>query len=473
MRWRSHWVILVRLKHLTIILKLIGTALGLAVLVYIVIVAINRNDRPPSQLAEDFASSIDSRPAIPDSANAFFFMMGFAGPPEIDPAELGLKRRNWYAEQVANGNAAPTDDPFANDFDLQPGRSEAVSALASDCQQLSANCLDLAAVRTLVATEWLDEEAWLLGRYIELIVHEEYSELIPATLLWPSPSYSRLGYGQRLLMLSALVSARNGDRSHVIALLEADLKFWRMVLASSDLLITKMIATAYVRNHFVQGNRVLSELHKSVRVDTIPSNWLVEISAAEKSMARSLIGDWRFAQNSLQTTASDLPYIPTSSSIDGATFIEKLEWRMLLPLLQPQDTSNRYAARIAKFIELFDAPYRDLPAAFEAAKTVPFDDPVPFSRAYNLAGDLHFPMNNNFGSYAVRVADLEGIRRAAVVTSRLREQGIGAASVPGQLSISAITDPYTRGPLGWSTDLNEVVFHGLQEDDRGTHRMRY
>ena len=200
-------------------------------------------------------------------------------------------------------------------------------------------------------------------------------------------------------MLSALVSARNGDRSHVIALLEADLKFWRMVLANSDLLITKMIATAYVRNHFVLGNRVLKELHKSIRVDTIPSGWLVEISSAEKSMARSLIGDWRFMENSLRSTASGALYVPTSSSIDGPTFAERLEWRLLLPLFQPQDISNRNAARIAKFIEIFDAPYRNLPAAFAKAQNLPVDDPTPFSRAYNLAGDLHFPMGLNFGSY--------------------------------------------------------------------------
>lgn len=464
---------LVCLKYLTIILKLIGAALGLAVLVYVVIVAINWNDQPPSQLAEKFAYSIDNRPAVPDSANAFLFMMGFSGPPDTDPAELGLKRQEWYLEQVASSSATPKDDPFGDDFDLQPGRSEAVSALAIDCQKLSANCLDLAAVRTLVATDWLDEEAWLLGRYIELIVHEEFSELIPANVWWPSPSYSRLGYGQRLLMLSALVSARNGDRSHVIALLEADLKFWRMVLANSDLLITKMIATAYVRNHFVQGNRVIKELHKSIRVDTIPSGWLVEISSAEKSMARSLIGDWRYMENSLRSTASATLYVPTSSSIDGVTFVERLEWRMLLPLFQPQDISNRNAARIAKFIEIFDAPYRNLPAAYAEAQNLPVDEPTPFSRAYNLAGDLHYPMGLNFGSYAVRVADLEGIRRAAVVTSQLREQGIGAASVPSQLAISSISDPYTSEPLGWSTDSNEVVFHGLQEDDRGMHRMRY
>lgn len=461
------------LKHLKTTLKVVGGALGLVVLAYLVAVAINWSDRPPSPLAEEFAASIENRPALPDSENAFIFMMGFAGPPEIDPVELGLKRRNWYLEQIAQSGKTLNDELFVDEFDLEPGRSEAVSALARDCQQLSADCLDLAAVRNIVASEWLDEEAWLLNRYIELIVNEEFSEPVPATVLWPSPNYSRLGYGQRLLMLSALMSARNGDRSHVIALLEADLEFWRMVLANSDLLLTKMIATAYVRNHFVQGNRVLKELQKSVRVDTIPAGWLVEISSAERSMARSLIGDWRFMENSLRSISTRPMYVPTLWSIDGATFLARLEWHVMSPLFQPQDISNRNAATISKFIELFDAPYQDLPAVFEKAENSSFDDPTPFSRIYNLAGDLYYPMSLDLGSYAVRVADLEGIRRAAVVTSLMREQGFEAASVPSQLSISSITDPYTSEPLGWSAESTEVVFYGLQEDDRGIHRMRY
>ncbi len=462
-----------RLNSLTIILKLIGTVLGLVVLAYAVIVAINWNDKPPSQLVKAFATSIDNRPAIADSANAFLFMMGLGGPPDNDPAALGLKRQDWYLEHVTSSFTTLKSDPFRHDYDLQPGRSEAVNALANDCQNLSANCLDLAAVRTLVATDWLDEEAWLLDRYIELIGYDEFSERIPANVLWTPLSYSRLGYGQRLLMVSALVSARNGDRSHVVALLEADLQFWRMILANSDLLVTKMIATAYVRNHFVQGNRVLKELHKSIRVDTIPNGWLVEISSVEKSMARSLIGDWRFAENFFRSAASPSLYIPTSSSVDGVTFLERLEWHLLLPLFQPQDVSNRNAARIAKFIEIFDVPYRNLPAAFATAQSLPVDDHTPFSRAYNLAGDLHFPTGHNYGSFAVKVADLEGVRRAAVVTSQLREQGIGAASVASQLVNSSTTDPYTGEPLGWSTDPNAIVFHGLQEDERGTHRMQY
>lgn len=472
-RRSAEWAIIQRLNYLQTIRKLVSAALALAALAYIVLVAINWNDQPPSPLAKEFSASIDSRAVIPNSNNAFLYMMGFAGAPNIDPAELGVKRHEWYLQQLANNNTTLGNDPFDDDFDLRPGRSTEVGTLADDCQSVGANCLDLAAVKTLVATDWLDEEAWLLNRYIKLITHTQFSEPIPAGAFWLSPNFSRLGYGQKLLMVSALVSARNGDRSHVIALLEADSKFWRMILANSDILITKMIATAYVRNHFLEGSRVLEELHKTNRVDTIPNGWFEAINTAERSMTRSLVGEWRFIENAIQSTASGSWYVPTTSGVDGPTILERLTWHALIPLFQPQDISNQVAARIADSIETFDIPYTDIPAALTRSKNTVDDLHAPFSRAYNLAGDLRFPMSLDYGTYFARVADLEGVRRAALVTSQMRELGISAASVPSHLARSSITNPYTEKPLEWNAETNEVVFHGLQEYGRGTHRIQY
>ena len=60
-----------------------------------------------------------------------------------------------------------------------------------------------------------------------------------------------------LLLLQAKVLADDGDVAAASALLASDARFWRMVHASADSLITKMIAGAALRRHFEWGNLVL------------------------------------------------------------------------------------------------------------------------------------------------------------------------------------------------------------------------
>lgn len=453
--------------------KLAAIALGLAILAYAALVIINWNDVPPSEIAREFATSIDRRPTVADEENAYLFAMGFATSPDGDPKDIGQRRRSWYAEQVAMGILLPRDDPFEGSLDRLVTNSDTAKNLASKCQQLGTVCLDLVAIDTIAATEWLDDEQWVLDRYIEMIVHDAYSEAIPQTSLWPMPDFGDIGYGQRLLMISAMISARNGDRSHVIALLEADLQFWRMVLANSDLLITKMISAAYVRNHFVNGNRVLRELHKSVRTDAIPQNWLIEISEAEKSLERSLIGEWRFIHNQYQSIEPDMEYIPTAKSADGATFLETVSWRLMLPLFQAQDSSNQIAAMLQNNIQLFDVPYIDVPLALGGAETSVPNMPKPYSRAYNVAGDLYFPAINAYRHYFVRTTDLEGVRRAAVLATEIRDREISAELVPEYITASKLTDPYTDEAFDWDSATDEIVFRGLSERDDGIYRLRY
>jgi hypothetical protein len=48
--------------------------------------------------------------------------------------------------------------------------------------------------------------------------------------------------GQKLLLLSARLKVAEGDNAGIRQLLDEDLRFWRMVLESSDTLISRMIA---------------------------------------------------------------------------------------------------------------------------------------------------------------------------------------------------------------------------------------
>lgn len=204
----------------------------------------------------------------------------------------------------------------------------------------------------------------------------------------------------------------------------------------------------------------------------MPPSWLAELGDDERSMRRTLIGEWRFMQNAMRSLQAGSEETPIS---DGdADFWDRMEWRLFSPLYQPQDFSNRYAELLAQLIELFRTPYSDLPAAYEKAADIHDGTPQPFRRAYNIIGDWLFSIAApDFANYAARVSDLEGIRRAAVVTATLRARGLAPEDVPGSLAAAELANPYTDEPFAWLDDSKEVFFEGLYAGDRGRHRFPY
>ena len=158
---------------------------------------------------------------------------------------------------------------------------------------------------------WLSEERLLAERYIELTSMTQFREAMPFQLLAPIPPYSMVFDGQTLTIISAWRSASMGDADAVRTALERDLVFWRMVLENSDTLITKMIATAAIVQHFKLGNLVLRRLPDAKRAAGIPASWRNEVTPSERSMRRCLAGEWQFVLNHFVSTT------PTTFSANG------------------------------------------------------------------------------------------------------------------------------------------------------------
>ncbi len=72
-------------------------------------------------------------------------------------------------------------------------------------------------------------------------------------------------------------------------------------------------------------------------------------------------------------------------------------------------------------------------------------------------------------NYAVRVADLEGMRRIHVLAADLRSAGTSSADMYRALNGATTKDPYTGLPFAWSETRQAVIFRGLQEGARGEH----
>ena len=106
-----------------------GILLGLIcipVLLYLLALAINWRDQPPSPAYAELHGMIDSRPPVADDENAFIYLVGFAAQPADDPRRIG---RQWLdaLRAKANGNPPEPYKPVV----VADGRSAAVKELAA------------------------------------------------------------------------------------------------------------------------------------------------------------------------------------------------------------------------------------------------------------------------------------------------------------------------------------------------------
>ena len=79
----------------------------------------------------------------------------------------------------------------------------------------------------------------------------------------------------------------------------------------------------------------------------------------------------------------------------------------------------------------------------------------------------------DFTSYSRRVNDIEGIRRAAVTTVRLRAQRVQIDQVASALTTAPLRNPYDNQPFAWDAEKGAVVFVGMEHTQYGTHPFRY
>ena len=76
-------------------------------------------------------------------------------------------------------------------------------------------------------------------------------------------------------------------------------------------------------------------------------------------------------------------------------------------------------------------------------------------------------------TYARRVADLEGVRRAALVAVTFRAAKVGMSEVAAELAAAPLRNPYNNRPFEWDAKNRDILFRGLELGKRGEHRIHY
>jgi hypothetical protein len=339
---------------------LIAGLVALAVVVYLVALVVNWNDQPPSEAAVRLAQLSRERPPAADADNGYVYLAGFSVASEEDPRVWGARRVAWAEKVLAQPPAAPVAGFPGEEHDFKRGRSDAVRALSEACAKLDAACRDALEAGDAGIAEWLAAEGWLLARYKTLLAHAGWREPVPWDERVPLPPYGQVGEGQRLLLAEAWTLAGRGDAAGVRTLVEADVRFWRHALAEADNLIPKLVAAAALRRHFAWSNLILRRLPPAAGGNAVPQLWKEPLSNAERSMLRSLAGEWAFLDRTIRRAAeSGQPF--ASEDALPPTSAQRVMLRMSNPMFQVQDTGNQHAELLVSVAEVLEVPYEQYP----------------------------------------------------------------------------------------------------------------
>lgn len=445
----------------------VGALIACVLLAYVAMLAINWRDQPPSETAARFATMHRKRPAVPDDENAALFVLGVGAAPDADVSAVGKQRDEWLRAQNEADVFDPKTDPLRDSYEPN-ARSERVKAFIASCRPNEGPCRDVFVDAASIYSEWIAAEPWLLSRYEQLLAHEGWVETVPVHIAAPLPSYARVMEGQKLLLLKAKVLADEGRFADARQLLESDFRFWRRVLPATDILISKMIAAVALNRNLELGNLILREIPSNVMTEIAPSQWFDAFDDETRSMERVLVGEWTFSSGILRTLAEGFRE-------EDSTLYHLRSSMFTAPFYQPQATLNRSADKYAQAIALFQVPITRYSQAVARSKELakPAAAGVPF-KLYNPVGNWVIGMGFvDVSTYAARVADLEGTRRATLAAIEARAKQVKDAAMPEALMRSEQRNPYDDQPFGWDPERTEIVFRGLEEGARGDHRIRY
>lgn len=424
----------------------------LVLLPVIYVVAINGQDRAPSKTAAQFTAFYADRKPVPDVENGYVYVMGFA---------------------VAN-KVMPSQDLFSK------FASDSInSALITDCKWVAPACLEALAAQPRTASLWQTAEPWLLERYRQLLAHSAWQESLPFTIDTDLPPFVLIYQAQLLYLMSLWESANSGDAADIQAMLDQDQRFWRLMLASSDILITKMLAVEGLRRNLLWTNAVLRELPVELAGRALPQLIQVPITDTQRSMLRCFVGEWHFVSQMLDEMELPVAELlmqqePDQENPIAVTLLEPF----IRYFFQRQDFNNKQAQRFAMLSERLAVPYSELEqsiAGIEADDEQAISELPDFSMLYNPVGNiLYFDgFDSDFTGYAGRVVDLEGARQAALLTIKLRLRGVDVRDIPIQLANAELRDPYNGQPFVWDSIKKVIQFEGIAEDPRGTYAFSY
>ena len=171
--------------------------------------------------------------------------------------------------------------------------------------------------------------------------------------------------GQKLFFMHLWQLAKQGSTNQIAQLLSKDIDYWRMASASSNQLISKMIATVAIERNLSYGNVLLKksfDINKQSLTNskiTIPASWERPFSHEELGMEKTFVGEWALVQLLLKNIEKRITY----ESGKGYVMSSELTWEniQIICCVKLNTTANNYALKLNNYLAKLNAPLDQYP----------------------------------------------------------------------------------------------------------------
>jgi hypothetical protein len=361
-----------------------------------------------------------NRPAVADGDNAWRYVLALPAPAGADLEAVSRSQIAWLEVVNRVGREKAGEDPLQDSPKPRDARSPGLSAITQACgTQKQAECIALLGSHSRAGWNAGDEQ--LLTRYRVVLMRNGWREMLPMRGDIHFAPYADLIDGQKLYFIRLLEDAQESDAAMLRAAFQADLRFWRMLQANADLLISKMIGVAGIRQHYFFVNEILRRLPREIQRHAIPDEWRHATNGAELSMWRVAAGEYAVA---------------AGLAAAGRYGVEVTQEQ------PPEQVLRQIARNYVLFAREFETPLERFPTAAQGFKA-------------KMAGDFADP-----SGYALRTGSIEALRQLALLVANMRIEGVPKAQVGKRLKSEAGRNPFTGQPYEWREAEGFVVFLG-------------
>lgn len=346
------------------------------------------------------------------SDNGFILALGLNAAKDTDQFSLGQIR----LEELQNKKSLErtvTDQSANPNLNFQSLKSE-LADLARDCPSPDESmfvCLSESSPHAERADKLLEKWQWFLNRYFEVLEAKYWNEPINySTSNMPSYSVMGLKEGQQLLFIRAYLDMAEEDFQTGAELISLDHQMWLRQLVANKSMISLMINIDRAKKNLALGNSLRQVYSDSF---VLPAAWQVAMTneQIEEIMRRTFLYEWQFGQTVMANMIDD--------KLVQASPLDRLLNKLLIPLFQPQQTSNIFAEQFENEINkslaiLSESSQSTQRKVTFCEKTYGIYDFVSF--AYNPTGKLFSCLGvPKVASYLAKIQQLEALRKQAVV----------------------------------------------------------
>lgn len=393
--------------------------------------AINQIDESLDPRMQAILAQKDSVPAAAD--NAYFTMVGLYAETTEDMHAAGKRVIDAYRQGLAATGMEPDLDPPEALQDLR-------DKIRDPCDEGEEqdHCLQRYRQQLPRLVEQLAAQSLLLGRYETLIGMPEYYE---------TSFYLGFSYHLRPHKLWRMRCAREwlqGRHQQAIALLGADIRFHRMLLRNSTLLITRMVAIAILGRDYSLLAEFIRDCATCVQSHPQRQFLLSSLDDRALSMTRVLEREMEFSWT-LQNAAGK------SSDSAYERYLQAWEWVNVLSEDEPgmftgflgyltldNATHNEFFADQLPWLALSRLRYQDFFVRLvEQEQTAQIDDRPWYDYLYNPGGKLLLDFSDpivGYGTYLRRPYDIEARIRLTRLQLAASIENIAAADLPHWLA---------------------------------------